>query len=174
MSLNIQFLASYPCFGSEKSTTSNSPSGVRIPSTSDGPILINFDSTTFARIEYDDYSFQKIVDSLNSKDYAYSDNTLVRLISDEHAIFQRNRKIGQMASYLRTLKMTAAALTNAGTNSVGVFLTAKQVIDEMISLGMDSYENDLFNVRKQKIMRAFLCVTGARFLFFQNLNRVFV
>ena len=139
-----------------------STSVARIPSSSDGAMLVNFDSRTFARVQYDDYSFQKILNALSSGDTTFTDNSVVRLILDEIAIVKKNRNIGRAASYLRTLRILSASLRNNGTNSGGVIFAVQDLINELVSLSLDSYEKDLFNQYFTNILTPLYTRTGWR------------
>uniref|UniRef100_A0A914Y3R9 Peptidase M1 membrane alanine aminopeptidase domain-containing protein n=1 Tax=Panagrolaimus superbus TaxID=310955 RepID=A0A914Y3R9_9BILA len=120
--------------------------GVQIPAINDNPLIVNANSNTFARIQYDDFTFNKIIDGLNQGYYKLSSESLIRLINDELALVHRNAKFSGQTSYLRSMKIVASALINNNTNSAAVFQAAKSLIDEMVRLGVDMSERGLFEV----------------------------
>jgi len=152
-----QYWSGPSCDGSQ-----SSPSVVQIPSTSDYPLLVNFDSRTFARVQYDDYTFEKILNTLSSGAFSFTDNSIVKLILDELAIVKRDRSMGQTTSYLRSLRILAAALRNNGTNSGGIIIAVQDFLNELVSISLDSYEKDLFNRYFNNILTPIYTRTGWR------------
>src|SRR5690606_2068697 len=85
-----------------------------------------------------------------------------RLILDELAIVKRDRSMGQTTSYLRSLRILAAALKNNGTNSGGVIVAVRDFLDELVSVSLDSHEKDLFNQYCNSILTPIYTRTGWR------------
>jgi aminopeptidase N len=129
--------------------------GVQIPAVNDEPLIVNANSNTLARVQYDDITFNKIIDGLNQGYFQLSSETLIRMINDELALVHRNELLNGQTSYLRSMKLVAGALINNNTNSAAVFQAAKSLIDEMIRLGIDMAEKDLFENYFQTILANF-------------------
>uniref|UniRef100_A0A914QQJ7 ERAP1-like C-terminal domain-containing protein n=1 Tax=Panagrolaimus davidi TaxID=227884 RepID=A0A914QQJ7_9BILA len=148
------FLGYYQCPHNFEVDASSIP-GVQIPAINDEPLIVNANSNTFARVQYDDITFNKIIDGLNQRYFQLSSETLIRMINDEIALVHRNELLNGQTSYLRSMKLVAGALINNNTNSAAVFQAAKSLIDEMIRLGIDMAEKDLFENYFQTILGNF-------------------
>uniref|UniRef100_A0A7E4UT57 Aminopeptidase n=1 Tax=Panagrellus redivivus TaxID=6233 RepID=A0A7E4UT57_PANRE len=126
--------------------TKKKGNAVGIPWTSDNPIIVNPDTAAFARVQYDDSTFEKIVNAIETGVYVPSAKALVRLIQDELAIVHRDQALHVPVSYRRTLKIVSAALKSyKGPNPANVFLAADAVINELRSLSLDRSEVELTN-----------------------------
>ena len=165
----LPFSGYYPC-GAHFEGENAGFTGVQIPAVGDDPLVVNTGSNTFARVWYDDYTFNRLLDGLKNGDFQLTDETLIRMINDELAIVHRNERLDQPASYLRSLKLTAVALNN--TDSAAVFGTAMKLIDEMVRLGVDMNERELFEVLFCLVFKVVIKRRNISVLFPNNFNSI--
>jgi aminopeptidase N len=142
------------CRANDEVDASSIP-GIQIPAVNDDPLIVNANSNTFARVQYDDATFDKIVTGLEQRYFKLSSKTLIRMINDELALVRRNEQMNVQVSYLRSMRLVAAAFINNNTNNAAVFNAAKSLIDEMTRVGIDMAEKDLYGEYFQNILLPF-------------------
>ncbi|TKR70402.1 hypothetical protein L596_022435 [Steinernema carpocapsae] len=104
--------------------------------------LNNADSWTFARVKYDDDSFQAILKALKS-DNSISVASKVRLLNDAKTFAMQESKLGNSDAYIRVLDLINAILPSSDPH-LAIFATVQEFIDLLEGLMNSNNQRALY------------------------------
>uniref|UniRef100_A0A915A8B6 Aminopeptidase N n=1 Tax=Parascaris univalens TaxID=6257 RepID=A0A915A8B6_PARUN len=103
----------------------------------------NSRSSAFARVEYDDIGYARLVDELKAnRDIHFTTADKIAILGDEIAFLQRKKNSNQQFSYKRIIELMTIILPNYP--HYGTFYLAQSIIDELELLFEDGLDYELF------------------------------